>query len=280
MNTLAALTDAVPYDPPPSGERLEALLEAIRRNRFLPAPSNESIFVGDGDFRAIGLEFLRHFIELGRLTQSERVLDIGCGIGRMALPLTQYLDPDRGRYDGIDPVAAGIDWCLRTVTPVYPNFRFVHLDIAHPLYNPNGCLAGHEVRLPYADESFDFVIMTSVVTHLPPEEIGPYFEEIGRLLAPGGRLFLSAFVIDAEFTPERSGRDPRLGFERYGNGPAWFADPDAPLGAVAFDDLFLDGRLEAAGLSVTQKRLGHWRGGKPAAHYQDFIVATKPAREA
>ena len=61
------------------------------RNRFLPAPPAELTFCGDGDYRAIGAEFLGHFVRLADLRPHERVLDIGCGIGRMAVPLTQFL---------------------------------------------------------------------------------------------------------------------------------------------------------------------------------------------
>ena len=64
----------------------------------------------------------------------------------MAVPLTQYLDPERGSYDGVDPVMEGILWCAQTITPAYPRFRFQRLDIAHPLYNPAGSLPGIEVR--------------------------------------------------------------------------------------------------------------------------------------
>ena len=49
-------------------------------------------FVGCGDFEQIGREYLGHFKELGGLRPDSRVLDIGCGIGRMAIPLMDYLD--------------------------------------------------------------------------------------------------------------------------------------------------------------------------------------------
>src|SRR5205085_6486747 len=51
-----------------------------------------------GEFRATGAEFLRYFIELGGLRPTEHVLDVGCGVGRMAVPLTGYLDAG-GRYE-------------------------------------------------------------------------------------------------------------------------------------------------------------------------------------
>ena len=91
-------------------------MEAVLRNRFLPCPDPDSIFVGDGNFQAVGAEFLGHFIRKGGLRPDSRVLDIGCGIGRMAVPLTQYLDTATGSYRGIDPVAGGINWCRQTIS--------------------------------------------------------------------------------------------------------------------------------------------------------------------
>src|SRR5580692_5418795 len=44
-----------------------------------------------GDFRDVGSEFLRYSRELAGLTPDNRVLDIGCGPGRMALPLTGFI---------------------------------------------------------------------------------------------------------------------------------------------------------------------------------------------
>jgi protein-L-isoaspartate O-methyltransferase len=80
------------YQPllsPQEESRLSVIMDTVERNRFLPAPAPESVFVGDGDYRAIGAEYLGHFVRLGGLKPSDRVLDIGCGIGRMAVPLTQ-----------------------------------------------------------------------------------------------------------------------------------------------------------------------------------------------
>ena len=120
-----------------SAARLDCLQAHLAGNRFLPAPPAELRFCGDGDFRAIGAEFLGHFVRRADLGRDERVLDIGCGIGRMAVPLTQYLS-DAGSYQGVDIVRDGIAWCERTISPAYPNFRFRHLDLDHPLYNPGG----------------------------------------------------------------------------------------------------------------------------------------------
>lgn len=259
----------VPAIPPGPGPEFDWMLAAVQTNRFMPHPPPDSIFVGDGDYRAIGAEFLGHFVRIGRLQPHERVFDIGCGIGRMAVPLTQYLDPERGSYDGVDPVMEGILWCAQTITPAYPRFRFQRLDIAHPLYNPRGSLPGIEVRFGFANGSFDFITMTSVATHLPPDELVVYLQEASRLLAPGGRLFLTAFAID-----QKTGQE-RLSFKRWQDGPGWYAIDEAPLAAAGIDSTFLVEKATEAGLVVESLRPGHWRGIS-AAHYQDLLLAVKP----
>lgn len=256
-------------------EQIDWLIQSVLKNRFLPSPDPNSVFVGDGDYRAVGAEFLGHFIRKGGLRPDSRVLDIGSGIGRMAVPLTQYLDTAKARYAGIDPVVGGVNWCRQNITARYSNFEFRHLDIAHDLYNPKGSVSGLTLTLPFADKSFDFVIMTSVVTHLPPDEVKSYLEQISRVLAPGGKLFMTAFVVDDIAARDRHGkRDKRLSFERLGTGPCWFVPELPPLAAVGFENGFLDRALTGAKLELQTKSFGHWRGIE-ADHYQDIFIASR-----
>src|SRR5580692_8694154 len=124
---------AVMPDRAAEDDHLDWLAASLLRNHFMPVPPSERCFVGDGDFLAVGVEFLQWFVRVGGLTPEQRVLDLGCGIGRMALPLTQYLDG--GTYDGVDVAALGIDWCEANIAARYGNFRFQRLDLRHPLYN-------------------------------------------------------------------------------------------------------------------------------------------------
>jgi ubiquinone/menaquinone biosynthesis C-methylase UbiE len=258
--------------PAPEAIDIAWLAETIRRNRFMPTPPHDQVFVGDGDFLAVGAEFLRHCVELAGLKPDARIADIGCGIGRLAVPLTQYLDPDHGSYDGLDPVLAGIEWCQRHITPAYPRFRFHHYDVRHPLYHPGGHIAADKATLPWPDASFDFAAMISLVTHLTASEARRVIGETARILVPGGTILLTAFIIDGKAV------DPRLKFERNGISPEWYADQATPMSAVAFDDGFIETSAKAHGLAVRLKRRGNWSGRK-AGHYQDLFVIEKRVSE-
>lgn len=103
------------------------------------SPPEELMFVGGGldNFKEIGEAFVRDFQVRCRLRPNERVLDVGCGVGRIAIPLTEFLNSD-ARYEGFDVNAKGIDWCQENITSRYPNFRFHLADIYNEYYHPSG----------------------------------------------------------------------------------------------------------------------------------------------
>ena len=247
-------------------------LEAqIRRNRFLPTPPPELTFCGDGDYRAIGVEFLGHFVRLADLKPQHRVLDIGCGIGRMAVPMTQYLF-DTGSYVGIDIVQDGIAWCDRMISACYANFRFQHLDLLHPLYNPNGHINPADVKFPFADQSFDFICLTSVLTHIDSAVLLNYAREIARLLAPGGRCFTTAFLVNPPARDALRRGEGRLPFDPDQVGPELHGDPAAPMAAVAYDEDFLLEKFLRFGLRRCRTPVyGCW-SGRPSAVFQDICI--------
>jgi len=250
---------------------IELLARHCALNRFLPHPPPELMFVGDGDYRAIGSEFLVHLVRQAGLQPGERVLDIGCGVGRITVPLTQYLN-EAGSYHGIDVSRAGIDWCSQAISPAYPRFSFDHLDLAHPLYNPGGTMETEQVVLPMADGSVDVVLMVSVLTHLDPAAIARYAREIARVLAPGGRLFATAFLLNG---PARAGIAAGLArpaFPSLPDAKLLHADPDAPLAAVAIEEDALLALFLEAGLRRRRPALyGHW-SGRASSSFQDICT--------
>src|SRR3954451_7498397 len=112
-------------------------------------PPRRMQFVGEGDFVATGDEFLGHLVDLAALEPGDDVLDVGCGIGRMARPLADYLTT--GRYSGFDVNEAAIRWC-REHYPV--SFRFDVADLRNARYHPSGRQSAREYRFPYGDSTF------------------------------------------------------------------------------------------------------------------------------
>ncbi len=163
-------------------------------------PPRGMIFTGGGDFIKAGKRFLEFFIKYGKLESHHRVLDVGSGIGRMAIPLTAFLSK-KGSYEGFDIIKTGVKWCRRNITTRYPAFRFQLVDLQNDLYRSEGNKAS-DFRFPYPDQDFDFVFLTSVFTHMLPEEVENYMKEINRVLKPGGRCFATFFIFSLDSDQE------------------------------------------------------------------------------
>jgi SAM-dependent methyltransferase len=240
----------------------------------VPIPPPEMDFVG-GDYDAAGREFLRYFIEFGGLQPHHRVLDVGSGIGRMARPLTGYLG-QAGSYDGFDIVGRGVEWCQRNITPRYQNFRFHHADVFNLAYHPDGHFAAEDYVFPYPSMSFDFVLLTSVFTHMRPAAVLNYVREISRVLKLGGRCLCTYFLQTPETRELGKAGRGTLNFVHRRDG-YWIAKPDEPdEAAICFDEPDVLAVLDRCGLALTGPiRRGSWSGRTDFLTMQDIVVAEK-----
>src|SRR5687768_5417535 len=71
------------------------------RGKRVPLEPPDQLVAGIGGAWAVGERYLGYFRDLCGLRPEETVLDVGCGVGRMAVPLAGYLSPP-GRYEGFD----------------------------------------------------------------------------------------------------------------------------------------------------------------------------------
>lgn len=158
MSTLfrADLTTAVPTPPADLMDRVSA----VREPSFFKA----------GGLKSFG-EFLAPISRHRPLRSVSRMLDWGCGCGRMTVHFLLERGPE---VYGCDIDSEAISWCAAHLT------------------------TGHFARIepwpptPYAAGTFDLVIGFSVFTHLARDVQRAWLGEMRRIIAPGGLFLASA----------------------------------------------------------------------------------------
>ncbi|WP_165245795.1 class I SAM-dependent methyltransferase [Paludisphaera soli] len=239
----------------------------------LPEPSVEDINMIGVGFLDVSKEFLTHFIQLADLKSDADVLDVGCGVGRMAYMLAHYLKPE-ARYEGFDIIDQLVNWASAKITPSYPNFHFQKADVYNKHYNPQGAFKAEEFRFPYEDESFDFIFLTSVFTHMFGKDVRHYLDEFRRVLRPGGRCLTTCFLLNDESRPLI--RAKRSTFELvHPVGDGYTSNPADPEDAIGFDEGDLLGWLAERGFEVEGKHYGAWCGRPNFLSFQDVLVYRK-----
>jgi ubiquinone/menaquinone biosynthesis C-methylase UbiE len=230
--------------------------------------------VGYTEFKDNAHEFFNYYVGLCGLKQNESVLDIGSGIGRKTFLLTDYLSAE-GRYEGLDIVKTGVDWCTDRITRKYPNFKFQLIDIYNETYNPQGKHKASEYKLPFDDGTFDLVLLGSVFTHMLPEDTENYLSEIARVMKDGGRSLISFFLLnDRSIKLIEAGKSSiNLAVKI---GPCRVADANAPELAIGYEEDWVIALYRKYNLEIKQPvQHGSWCGREKFLSYQDLVLASK-----
>ena len=246
----------------------------------LTPPSRLSSFYGKGNAVALGNHMVNSFISIAGLKPDEKVLDVGCGIGRVALPLTGYLG-NKGQYYGFDIVPEGIKWCKKNIEPKFPHFHFQQADIYNRFYNPKGKYKASEYRFPFNDNTFDFIYLTSVFTHMLTKDLQHYMSEVSRVLKDdNGRCFITYFLINLD-TLQLMNEGRSHGNFRYMLDEHCYSLTDSdPERAVAYDETFIRGIYKENNLDIIEPlHYGSWRVNQPTLDFQDVIVASRSGQK-
>ena len=225
------------------------------------------------DYKKNGTHIQNLCIELAQLKRDAKILDVGCGVGLTAVPLTNYLTT--GSYYGFDIIKKGIDFCNERISSKYPNFTFIHSDILNKHYNNNGKISAAEYKFPCKDETFDFVFLNSVFTHMYPKDMENYLKEISRVLKSGGNCFITFFIMNLE--SRRLMQEPKseqnFKYNRDGFSYTKAHDPEA---AIAYEEERIVELFESNGMSINNGiKYGSWCGRDNCIYFQDIVVATK-----
>ncbi len=237
-------------------------------------PKKGDIYVGSGDFIAQGQSHLKLLTTYTPLRPTDRVLDIGCGIGRTAVALRSYLNSS-GAYSGFDVVKKGIDWCKQHISAAHPNFDFLYVPLFNDLYNSSTGRAS-TFTFPYPADEFDIAFLFSVFTHLQPDEIDKYLGQINRVLKPGGTCLATCFVYDdaTEITIANQGE---FSFPVHRGGYR-LMNSKVKSANIALSETLLYEMIAKNGLLLSRTIAGYWvqtREKGPDAFFQDIVIPTK-----
>ena len=202
---------------------------------------------------------------------SSHVLEIGCGIGRDAMALTDIIS-SAGSYVGLDVTRPSIEWCQSEITSRFSNFNFHHLDINSAMYNPEGVVRAESLTFPLGDRSVDRVVLHSVFTHMFREPIAHYLREIRRCLTDTGLVMASFFLVDDSESGSAPSHGP-LQFQHHHPEATRINDPAHPEAAVAFSLSRVEEMARLANMRIIDVHRGRWREPSSAApNGQDLVI--------
>jgi ubiquinone/menaquinone biosynthesis C-methylase UbiE len=133
-------------------------------------------------FRGQEKRYRQMIANLARLQPGEAVLDVGCGTGTLAL-VAKTCVGETGRVCGIDPSPGLLTGAQRKAARARLSIEFQSARIE---------------QLPFPDQSFDVVLSTFMMHHLPDDLKRQGLSEIVRVLKPAGRLLVIDFATPNE----------------------------------------------------------------------------------
>lgn len=120
--------------------------------------------------------FKRSLVEQAELRPGQRVLDLGCGTGTLALLISEH-EP------GCEVTGLDADPDILRLARAKAEEHGADIEFQEAL----------STEMPFEDASFDRVLSTLFFHHLMPADKRATLAEIRRILKPGGRLCVADF---------------------------------------------------------------------------------------
>lgn len=262
---------------PPSLAPVRDIFQAMRTEQI--NGHSLSDVVGGGDPELIAQEIVTVIEKYAKLNAGESILDVGCGCGRIAAALTQYID-QKSPYIGIDIVPRLIDFAKNFITPRYPSFQFVLLNQSNSTYDAwrqkDAETGIAKLAEAVAAQSIDLAISVSLFTHLDFAPALAMLTSIRDALKINGRVFITIFVLDAGAMDGIQSGQAAFSFKhRTLTGKLYAERSDDPTFAVAYDDALLDELISSAGFQIERRVRGYWSIPGTGETFQDVLVLKK-----
>jgi len=225
----------------------------------------------ENEFREYGRLQMEDWVKRGYITPSSNVLDMGCGLGRIAHSLPGYLGT--GSYTGIDVTKSSIDWCVKSYS-AFRNFYFIHADLTNSHYNRLDAKDASQYVFPIESETMDFIWSTSLFTHMRIKEIDNYIGEMARVAKRGALIWNTYFILDDVSEPLARTGLPGGGTLQFPIDGGLYMTEDNPDHVIAY---YLDRLRELHlkhNLEIVHVGFGGW-SGRPGVEDlgQDVILA-------
>jgi len=188
-------------------------------------------FLDNSAFVASATKDIERLATFG-LDKDSRLLDWGCGAGRLAIGLLETWGSSH-HYHGMDVQRPLVRWAEHHLAR--PGMVFSWIDVANARYNPDGSNVRH---IPVKSLDYDALFAYSVLSHMDGAEVAGYLVEIKRLLRPNGFAFATAFV--EEHVPDEM-ENPA------GYGPLEWS---GRMHCVRFRREFFESRIASADLAI------------------------------
>jgi SAM-dependent methyltransferase len=249
-------------------EPLDRMCRLINGKKGFP-PIYLRRYVGPlSTFESSGAEFVAYSKLIGQLKPHERVLDIGCGCGLMAIYLRDYIAA-QGRYVGVDIYPPVVRWAQRRLGT--GNVEFMHIDVKNGVFNRRGAILDADYVFPFDGQSFDFVLAKSVFTHMQEAGISRYLQEIGRLLSPDGRALITWFLLNT-VQEELLRQGLNAHHFAFGDGRSRWVYKSSPESAIGYSEAVVLDMLDTNGLELDGPILyGTW-SGREGVSFQDMML--------
>lgn len=214
--------------------------------------------INNDSFFGVSVGFLIYLIKECKIPINSKILEIGCGIACLSLPIIKHVK--LGQYCGIDIDKKCVEWCQQKITPLC-GAVFKHG--SEDNHNP----------IPFNNMEFDLVYSVNTFIILPSEHVNRYLDEINRVLKKGGQLIITLFMWNHTVKTRHKNKHTKIRLFKINNNT--YLTNNYNERAIVHQDTHIYTCLENANFEIKETIFGYWSGMSSAEIYMDLIHAVK-----